>query len=106
MCLEKEWWEWIVLPEKEEEIVYRFLGFDYGPEPADWKFRITAENARFWDALTYFSEFWDMIDHPERAMPGAWSDEFDDDLVTDSSDEYSSDTLSLEESEEGSEDEA
>jgi hypothetical protein len=42
--------------------------FSYGSRPQDW---------RFWLILTMdnsFREFWDMVDHPERAMPDYWDD--------------------------------
>jgi len=42
--------------------------FEYGPEPSDWKFWLIQE------LEPWFFEFWDMVDHPERAMPGAWND--------------------------------
>ncbi|KAE9367098.1 hypothetical protein N431DRAFT_418216 [Stipitochalara longipes BDJ] len=46
----------------------RLLNLTYGPEPSDWVFWIVPVME------PYFAEFWDMVDHPERAMPGAWED--------------------------------
>jgi len=46
----------------------RLLSFTYGSLPRDWIFFMT--EAMEW----HFREFWDMVDHPEHAMPGAWND--------------------------------
>ncbi|KAE8452633.1 hypothetical protein EG329_013892 [Mollisiaceae sp. DMI_Dod_QoI] len=46
----------------------RLVRFKYGPEPEDWKFWFIQE------LEPWFFEFWDMVDHPERAMPGTWND--------------------------------
>jgi len=45
---------------------YRFLGCDFGPKPEDWVFYGTEEPDES------ASDFWDMVEHPERAIPGAW----------------------------------
>jgi hypothetical protein len=51
----------------EETMKLRLSTFVYGPSPCDWQFWIT-------EVLDEsFAEFWDMVDHPERAMPGAWN---------------------------------
>ena len=47
------------------------IRFKYGPKPSDWQFWLIEQMDNS------FAEFWDMVDHPERAMPGAWDDRFD-----------------------------
>lgn len=44
----------------------RLVSFFYGPIPEDW--HAWFSNSRD----EYSGEFWDMVDHPERRMPGAW----------------------------------
>jgi hypothetical protein len=60
----------------QKQVVYsltglhlRLIGFEFGPNPEDWKFWFSDPT----DQLV--GEFWDMVEHPERRMPGAW-DEF------------------------------
>jgi hypothetical protein len=48
----------------------RLVNFTYGPELDDWKFWLAPVMPN------YFLDFWQMIGHPERAMPGAWEEEY------------------------------
>jgi hypothetical protein len=48
------------------------ISFEFGPKPSDWHFWIIEEMD------SSLEEFWNMVDHPERAMPGAWDERFDD----------------------------
>lgn len=59
------------LSEKPSVFYFRLANFTYGPLPGDWKFYFVQEWCIPNDSLV---EFWDMVEHPERAMPGAWND--------------------------------
>jgi hypothetical protein len=48
------------------------ISFKYGPKPSDWQFWLIEKMD------DSFVEFWDMVDHPERVMPGSWDECFDD----------------------------
>jgi hypothetical protein len=50
---------------------WRIIGFSYGARPNDWKLWVSESTDEF------AGQFWDMIDHPERKIPGAWNDELD-----------------------------
>ena len=46
----------------------RLIGLQVGPEPEDWKVWISEPSDKF------AGDFWDMLEHPERTIPGAWDD--------------------------------
>lgn len=48
--------------------IYDILAIDYGLKPEDWHMWLSNPLDE------WAGEFWDMIDHPERAIPGAWED--------------------------------
>jgi hypothetical protein len=52
-----------------EEWIRRVVGFTSGPNPDDWSVYLSNPLDE------HAGEFWDMIEHPERAMPGAWNDD-------------------------------
>jgi hypothetical protein len=48
-----------------------YVNFIYGPKLSDWNFW-------FIEMMDHsLLEFWDMVDHPERAIPGAWDESRD-----------------------------
>ena len=62
------------------EPIVRVISFNYGPQLVDWKIFTTEE------FLSLFLDFWTMVDHLERAVPGAW--EYCDDQDFDDRPEY------------------
>ena len=48
----------------------RLISFSFGPRPEDWKFNWIEPVMNEWSR-----QFWEMVDHPEWAMPGAWDEE-------------------------------
>ncbi|KAH8819423.1 hypothetical protein F5884DRAFT_11225 [Xylogone sp. PMI_703] len=53
----------------DEASSVRLIAMEFGPNPEDWKLWLSDPTDQF------AGEFWDMIESPERSMPGAW-DEF------------------------------
>jgi hypothetical protein len=51
-----------------EVYLLRLIGLQVGPEPDDWKVWISEPSDEF------AGDFWDMLEHPERTIPGAWDD--------------------------------
>ncbi|ESZ93746.1 hypothetical protein SBOR_5883 [Sclerotinia borealis F-4128] len=49
----------------------RLISFTYGPKRNDWRFWFTEDPVYIHEGA--LAEFWDMVEHPERQMPGAWN---------------------------------
>lgn len=58
-----------VLGKREPVSKFRVIGFDYGPCVDEWRLWVSNPPDE------WATDFWDMIDHPERAIPGARDDE-------------------------------
>ncbi|KAM0181855.1 hypothetical protein ACHAPF_001379 [Botrytis cinerea] len=56
---------------RSQSHVVRVLSFTYGPKISDWQFWFTTEPGCIHEG--WIVEFWDMVEHPERQMPGAWN---------------------------------
>ena len=53
-----------------EKFHFRVIGLHYGAAAEDWHLWLSNPLDK------WAGEFWDMVEHPERAMPGAWDEEF------------------------------
>ncbi|KAL2869484.1 uncharacterized protein BJX67DRAFT_379037 [Aspergillus lucknowensis] len=53
-------------PETDNWAWFHLVGFEYGPEPEDWKLWITNPFDEF------AGEFWAMVERKEEIMPGTW----------------------------------
>ncbi|THZ96434.1 hypothetical protein D6C88_01584 [Aureobasidium pullulans] len=54
----------------------RVLLFQQGPQPQDWNLFVSDMREEY--AYECCGDFWDMIEHPERMMPGAWCEQAPD----------------------------
>ncbi|KAF7859741.1 hypothetical protein EAF04_008820 [Stromatinia cepivora] len=54
-----------------QTLYWRLISFTYGPKKSDWQLWFTLEDK--WMCEGGLAEFWDMVEHPERQMPGAWN---------------------------------
>ena len=68
-CFSSSYWlpgKGFELSEYKPEITWRLISFTYGPSPQDWQFWFSEPTDKF------AGQFWNMIEHPELIMPGAW----------------------------------
>ncbi|KAF7900456.1 uncharacterized protein EAF01_007758 [Botrytis porri] len=49
------------------------ISFVYGPAIEDWKFWYSLDEPR-WNYYEDLWYFWELVDHPEKGMPGAWEE--------------------------------
>lgn len=63
-------WKGIRLRNGRGKFRFRVLLFQQSPRPEDWKLFLSDMRQEY--AYECCGDFWDMIEHPERMMPGAW----------------------------------
>ena len=68
-------WRYLSMAWRNNDLIFedgklRLINFTYGPELDDWNFWLAPVMPN------YFMDFWEMIGHPERAMPGTWEEEY------------------------------
>lgn len=57
-------------------VLVRIMSLGYGSNPEDWNLHVSDPMVNA--AAEAMGEFWDLVDHPERSMPGAWISERED----------------------------
>lgn len=61
----------------EERHSAHLISFSYGPKIDDWKFWFALEKP-CWDYYQNFRLFWELVEHPEKGVPGAWYEDTSD----------------------------
>ncbi|THV53952.1 hypothetical protein BGAL_0038g00300 [Botrytis galanthina] len=64
---------YLVLMEKRYVEPIHLISFVYGPAVDDWKFWYSLDEP-YQNYYKNFRDFWELVDHPERGMPGAWEE--------------------------------
>ncbi|TGO38231.1 hypothetical protein BHYA_0079g00320 [Botrytis hyacinthi] len=75
-----EWWLCFERKREKRNGKYQYIletghliSFVYGPAIEDWKFWYSLDEP-YWNYYKNFRDFWELVDHPERGMPGAWEE--------------------------------
>ena len=63
-------WKGVRLCDSKGRVQSRVLLFQQGPQPEDWNLFVSDMREEY--AYECCGDFWDMIEHRERMMPGAW----------------------------------
>lgn len=63
-------WKGLRLCNDMGKYYFRVLLFQQGPQPEDWNLFVSDMREEY--AYECCGDFWDMIEHPERMMPGTW----------------------------------
>lgn len=66
----ESYWKGIRLCNDMGKYYFRVLLFQQGPQPEDWNLFVSDMREEY--AYECCGDFWDMIEHPERMMPGTW----------------------------------